>query len=193
MRSLVMADQETGSLWSHILGEAMAGPLKGTVLTILPSAMTDWKSWKTTHPKTTVVMMSRTSRKFNKEFFRNPSRFVIGYKHNGKTRAWGFDLLQKTPIINDALGEKTVLVTFDVAANAPYLFGREINGKTLTFSQRNGKLVDKETNSEWNRITGKAISGSMKGKQLPPLTGVVSFKRAWQNFHPKSSYAKSGN
>ena len=31
-RSLVMQDKETGSLWSHILGEAMRGSLKGTSL-----------------------------------------------------------------------------------------------------------------------------------------------------------------
>ena len=28
-RSLIMMDKETDSLWSHLLGEAMAGPLEG--------------------------------------------------------------------------------------------------------------------------------------------------------------------
>ena len=40
-RSLVMLDQETKSLWSHILGQAMRGPLKGTRLEVIPSTMTD--------------------------------------------------------------------------------------------------------------------------------------------------------
>lgn len=190
MRSLVMIDSQTGSLWSHILGEAMAGPLKGTQLTIIPSAMTDWASWKAKHPQTTVVMLPRTSRKFRREFFRNPERFVIGYVDDGKTRAWGFDVLGKSPVINDQHGRQPVLVTFNVKANAPYLFSRMIDGKTFTFSEKNGKLTDDQTNSVWDRTSGKAISGSMKGKQLKPLPGVVSFKRAWQNFHPNSSYAK---
>ena len=34
--SLVMVDQETGSLWSHLLGRAMSGPMKGTNLKTLP-------------------------------------------------------------------------------------------------------------------------------------------------------------
>ena len=38
-RSLVMQDTETKSLWSHILGEAMDGELKGVVLKSLPSDM----------------------------------------------------------------------------------------------------------------------------------------------------------
>jgi hypothetical protein len=38
-RSLEMRNVETGSLWSHILGEAMQGDLKGTTLQPLPTEL----------------------------------------------------------------------------------------------------------------------------------------------------------
>lgn len=185
-----MYDKETGTLWSHILGEAMQGELKGTTLEIIPSAMTDWKTWKSKHPRTTVVMLKRTSKKFQTSFYRNPARFVIGFVDGGEARAWGFDTLKKMPAINDTFGKKPLLVTFDAKSSAPYLFSRDVDGKTLDFEYRDGKLVDRGSESEWDLTTGRAISGKMKGKQLKPLPGVVSFKRAWQNFHPDSSYAK---
>ena len=66
--SLVMYDVETRSLWSHLLGEAMAGPLKGTVLGQVPSVMVDWKTWKSRHPQTTVLNLSRTSAAYRRSF-----------------------------------------------------------------------------------------------------------------------------
>ena len=41
--SLIMYDRQTRSLWSHVTGKAMKGPLQGTVLTVYPTSMqTTW-------------------------------------------------------------------------------------------------------------------------------------------------------
>ena len=61
-RSLVMIDEETGSLWSHLLGEAMQGPLQGTQLEAVPSEMVTWESWRREHPQTTVREVSGSRR-----------------------------------------------------------------------------------------------------------------------------------
>ncbi len=60
-RSLVMVDTETESLWSHLLGKAMEGELKGTVLETLPATMVSWQSWKADHPATTVTASGMTT------------------------------------------------------------------------------------------------------------------------------------
>ena len=189
-RSLVMIDKETGSLWSHILGEAMRGTLKGAILKSLPSAMTDWKSWREKHPKTTVVLLSRTSRKFQKNYYRNPKAFVMGYVSGEHARAWSFDRLRKHPVINDRIGVKPLLVTFYAGSNAPYLFDRTVDGKPLTFESRDRKVLDTATRSEWDYATGRCLRGKLRGKQLTPLPGIVSFRRAWERFHPKTEYWK---
>ena len=65
---------------------------------------------------------------------------------------------------------------------------RKLGGVELQFTRKDEKLLDTTTKSEWNIATGKAINGSMKGKQLKPIPGVVSYRRAWANFHPETKY-----
>ena len=187
-RSLVMIDKPTGSLWSHILGKAMAGELKGTELDSIPSVITDWKSWKMDYPQTTVAHLRRTSRKFQTDIYRDPTRFVMGYASGEKSRAWGFEQLKKHPVINDTFNRTAMLVVFSRSSSAPYLYERNVDGKTLQFQRKAGKLVDTGTSSEWSLSTGKCINGKLKGKQLLPIAGIISFRKAWRNFHPKSTY-----
>lgn len=196
-RSLVMIDKPTGSLWSHILGKAMAGELKGAELESIPSVITDWKSWRKDHPETTVAHLSRTSRNFQTDFYRDPSKFVMGYASGEKSRAWGFEQLKKHPAINDEFNKTPLLVVFKASSSAPYLYERTVDGKPLTFrfdspgaAPRGAKpsLVDVGTGSEWHPATGTCIKGRLKGKQLTPLPGIISFRRAWRRFHPKSTY-----
>ena len=61
-RSLIMYDLETKTLWSHILGEAMHGPLKGAKLEILDSSLVAWSSWSKSHPNTKVTSLSKSKR-----------------------------------------------------------------------------------------------------------------------------------
>ena len=184
-RSLVMIDTETDSLWSHLLGEAMQGELKGARLEVLPSLMTDWGTWRKLHPNSTVVMLKRTSSRFNREFYRNGMhRFVLGYASGENAVAWPFEALEKQPAINDKLHDTPLLVVFDSPSSTAFLFDRRVGDRTLRFDIKDGKLLDDETKSVWNAHTGQATAGPLKGQQLTPLAGVVSFRRAWMIFHP---------
>jgi hypothetical protein len=66
--NLVMFDQETETLWSQMMGEAMRGPLVGERLEILPATLTDWRSWVTRYPETTCMFMDRTADAYEKGF-----------------------------------------------------------------------------------------------------------------------------
>lgn len=51
-----MYDHQTRSLWSHITGEAIKGPLKGKQLKPLASMpQISWKTWQTNYPNTSVL------------------------------------------------------------------------------------------------------------------------------------------
>jgi len=100
-RSLIMRDDETNSLWSHIMGKCMKGDLKGTELKVIPSLMTDWKSWKTSHPKSSAVILSRTSKQFDNEVYKNRANFLVGLRSSKASKAWRFDQLAKQPVVND--------------------------------------------------------------------------------------------
>ena len=43
-------DHDTGSIWSQPPGEAVAGPHKDKRLTLLPSQLTSWGTWRAQHP-----------------------------------------------------------------------------------------------------------------------------------------------
>ncbi len=189
-RSLVMLDQETNSLWSHLLGRAMEGELKGTELETLPSTMVDWKTWKTDHPDTTVLALSRTHRDFVKEFHEAPNRFVLGLRTLTEARSYSFDILRQKPVVNDVFAEKPVVVVFRPDSAGGRAFDRRVEGKTLTFQAAGDEMRDAETGSTWDLESGACTAGALQGKRLSEIPAIVSFRRAWEVFYPESeSYA----
>ena len=44
MRAMTWWDQETRSIWSQPWGKAIEGPLKGTLLEMVPAGMMPWKA-----------------------------------------------------------------------------------------------------------------------------------------------------
>lgn len=67
--NLVMYDRQTDSLWSQILGEAIAGEMKGTKLKLLPYDNMLWKDWKKSFPEGEVL--SRETG-FSRDYTRSP-------------------------------------------------------------------------------------------------------------------------
>ena len=52
---MLLYDRATESLWSQIKKEAVAGPLTGTRLRLIPATQTTWSAWKKKHPDTLVL------------------------------------------------------------------------------------------------------------------------------------------
>jgi len=52
---LVMYDRETGSEWKQSLGEAIAGPLAGAKLRVIPATMTTWARFRNAHENAVVM------------------------------------------------------------------------------------------------------------------------------------------
>lgn len=55
-----MVDDETGSVWSHLDGRAIAGPLRGAELRLLPLQTTTWGAWLDEHPTSTTPDLAAT-------------------------------------------------------------------------------------------------------------------------------------
>jgi hypothetical protein len=188
-RSLIMIDSETKSLWSHLLGRAMEGELKGTELETVPSTMVDWKTWKVDHPETTVVALSRTSREFVRDFHDKPGRFVLGLRTLTEARAYSFDILRRRPVVNDKFDGEPVVLVYRPESAGGRAFVREVNGETLEFAlSGTGALEDQKTGSRWNPETGTCEEGKWKGQQLREIPAIVSFEKAWKVFYPESDY-----
>jgi hypothetical protein len=184
--SLVMMDPETKSLWSHILGKCMGGKLKGSELEVLSSDMLTWDAWKKEHPRTTVLNLKRTARVFNGDFYKQPERFVVGLSGAFGLRHVSFATLKKTPLMNAGARGLKLLVLADAESTSVRIFERKVGEQTLTFETVDEKLRDRETKSLWDRRSGTAVEGKLKGMKLEPQAGNISFTRAWKTFHPDS-------
>jgi len=54
--NFVMRDRQTHSEWQQATGEAIAGPLKGTRLEVVPFVVTTWEEWRTKYPQTLALV-----------------------------------------------------------------------------------------------------------------------------------------
>lgn len=184
--SLVMYDVQTHSLWSQLRGEAMMGTLRGTRLPVLPSVVTDWETWCRLHPRSTAAWFDGPSEEFTREVYDNPALFVLGIAEGDEARAWSFaDLLRRGPR-NDQWNGTPVVAVIHPPSRTARLYGREIEGRTLTFSREGGRLIDAETGSTWEPVTGKGVAGPLAGSWLAPLPATVSYRRTWGHFYPRS-------
>lgn len=188
-RSLVMLDEETQSLWSHLLGKCMEGELKGTELKSIPSVITDWGSWKKQYPETDAMIWPVRGRSLDYRvscYDDISEKFVIGFVSGGTAKSYGFPDLLKQPLVNDVVAGKSIVIWFDKDSGAAWCFDRKLDKRVLEFRQQDGKTTDMQTSSQWDLRNGLAIAGKLEGKKLTPRVVIPSFAQAWEIFHPDS-------
>jgi len=184
--SLIMFDRETRSLWSHITGKAVAGPLTGMKLTMLPAVHTKWGLWLANHPNTVVLEKRGVSRTTPHLF---ESEYVLGLVLDGEALGLPFDQLKRTPLAHVAAAGRPLLVVYIQPAATAVAYRREASGRTLTFHRltRQGDLwhmEDRETGSRWNALTGEAVAGPLAGSLLPPLPATQAYLSNWRQLYP---------
>jgi hypothetical protein len=110
---------------------------------------------------------------------------VIGLKVGDEARAYPVRMLEYHQIVNDRIGTAPVAVTYDPLAGTPFAFSRTLDGKTLTFGvsgllyNHNFLMFDRETGSLWSQFLGRALAGSLAGKQLTRLPVRQETIGAW--------------
>ena len=217
-----ISDRETGSRWHQQTGEAFEGKLKGRRLEVYPFVLTSWKSWRTRHPKTLVLLPVPGLTELYAEMWRGVlaraaspgSRtppadgqtirpvdtrlpaytLVVGVETGGARRAYELDMLKTEGVINDQVGAEPALVLYTPESDTVTMFARRVGGRTLTFERRvpSSDLVDAETGSRWNEY-GECVAGSLRGSRLKMFIGEPQYWWAWAGFGGETSlYAGKG-
>ncbi len=186
-----MYDKQTDTKWNHSTGLAMAGKLTGMRLEILPSWVVRWGQWKSMHPNTKVL--AREGRGgFMGTYVadRHVSEFGLSVGQGPRAKLYPYELLARQEVLNDVVTPNDVLVVFDPQHKEAMAFSRNTDNRSLTFEpakpQRAGQLTmrDRETGSVWERLTGKAIDGKLKGQTILPLISVPWLKERWRQIYP---------
>lgn len=209
--ALIMFDRETRSLWSQVLGRAVAGPLEGERLDEIPSEMTTWGEWRRRHPHTLVLARPANIRgsAYDRYFqdpdmigvrgTRNPDRrlpgkaMVVGMELEDGSVALPLEELEQTPVFNgEALG--LPIVAFSPPGDtAVHVFGRQVGERRLRFT---GEMVDGElrvtdgaTGSSWHWQTGRCLDGPCPARSLERVQVRPVYWGIWAQYHPGSAIA----
>jgi hypothetical protein len=110
---------------------------------------------------------------------------VLGLQIGAEHCAYPVSIFQNTPVINDKLGGRPVLIASAFKGGFVQIFEREIDsGQTLKFAalDTNDGFTDSATGSVWNP-TGLCIAGELKDQQLVVLPHYSKiFWFVWADF-----------
>ncbi len=184
-------DHKTGSIWTQLTGEAIAGPLEGTKLQLIPMSIAPWNTWFEQHPDT--VELSGPDDYFFLDREELPrDRFVIGIALGNDAKGYPYEIASQERVINDTIGDTPILVYVDPATRSIHTYLRQVDDRALTFEMRDGSLIDLDTGSVWEPSRGVALDGDLKGDVLFEIPYVTSFDWAWMNFYPDTDFYSGG-
>lgn len=165
---VLLYDRQTESLWSQIMMEAVAGPLQGEKLQMLPTMNTSWGEWKKKHPDTQVLTENTG---YQRDYSRSPYQ---GYEQSEELY---FDVEHE----DDRFHPKETVVGIEI--------NRQFKAYPLSELEKSGEeqLKDQfqgqELQINYNPDSQSATITNSQGQELPALT---TFWFAWFTFHPET-------
>lgn len=202
-----MRDEETGSWWQQISGEAIQGAMKGQKLENVATDEISFGVWKRENPNGRVLrpdekiaaagkyesdwetqvakMPVRIGRKLDEQL--EPRTLVVGIKINNEAKAYPFSTLERQSPILDSIGGVEIVVILGADKKSVRAFERKVDGQTLEFFVKpdSAEIVDAETGSVWD-FSGKALSGEMAGKELVKVNVLKDFWFDWKIYNPET-------
>lgn len=119
-----------------------------------------------------------------------PDERVIGVEIENESKAYPLRILSAHEIVNDKIGGEPVIVTYCPLCRSGLTYSREVNGKVLEFGVsgklRNANLVmyDRQTETYWSQIKGKAIVGPMVPEKLNLKFSSITEWEEWKEAYP---------
>ncbi|RPD51186.1 DUF3179 domain-containing (seleno)protein [Paracnuella aquatica] len=203
-------DQRTGSWWRQSTGEAVAGPLKGSKLYEFPSRQMTLRAWLNENSSSLVLQPDAA---FTKDYddlalFDNGTiksslerrdsaswkekSWVIGVKHKDEVKAYDWNQLQQSSMIQDSLPGLPLLLVMNSDSNSFHAWNRSLKGRVLQFAKMpaSGTLQDVNTGSVWTP-NGYCMEGVLKGERLEPVQAYQEFWHSWKQFQPQTAQYKA--
>jgi len=209
-----MRDEETGSWWQQVSGQAISGPLKGKQLRSIEQDELSFAQWKKEEPNGRVLKPDPTVAandyapsdwevKMAKARVASlhidqtvpPRTMVIGLTLGNASKAYPFESLVKQSPIVDEVGGVPIVVVLGKDGKSVRAFERIVDGRRLEMFSKTGAteftLVDAESQSEWD-FSGKAITGQLNGRQLKKIPVLSDYWFDWKNYHENTALYELG-
>lgn len=211
-QNFLMRDEQTGSYWQQISGLAIAGPLKGRQLTLVPSDELLFATWKSEEPEGQVlkdvpryaseyapkdwdVKMKRvrTTVSFPEHGLKNRD-LMLGIRAFGASRAFPYEKVIAEKLVKDHVGSEAILLVTAPDGQSVRAFRDRISGvdgaPDFYRMTDSGALMDESTGGEWN-FQGCATSGKAKGTCLEKIPMLKDYWFDWRNYNPTTTVYKT--
>ena len=132
-----------------------------------------------------VLMVSAAENKVD------PERLVLGVVNNGEAKAYPIRFLGYHHQVQDTVGGKPMIITYCTVCRTGRVFEPMVNGKHEEFrlvgmDHFNAMFEDATTKSWWRQVSGEAITGKLKGQQLPEVYSSQTSLADWLQLNPGS-------
>jgi len=119
------------------------------------------------------------------------NRLVIGVSNNGEAKAYPIQFLGYHHQVQDTVGGKPMIITYCTVCRTGRVFEPLVNGKHEKFrlvgmDHFNAMFEDVTTKSWWRQVSGEAITGKLKGQQLPEIFSTQTSLAQWLALNPGS-------
>ena len=204
-----MYDRFTNTMWHSLTGEPVIGELVGSGLRppTLPVTVLTWEQWLEEFPDSTVLSLDTGHRRnyFKPgvpgsayyEYFRDPGQMfptfedddrmeikdrVLGLSFDGHERAYSVGLVTERRVINDRLGDQSVVVVGIPDAGAVRAYDPQDN--VFTPGDNLDEVVDQDGGVWLVREDG--LFNAESDSTLARLHGRELFWFAWTAFFPST-------
>ena len=120
-----------------------------------------------------------------------PEDRVLGVVHEGVARAYPLGIMNYHEIVNDRFGGEFLAVTYCPLCFTGAAFraddgagGRRLFGVSGLLFDSDVLLYDRETESLWSQIAGRAVAGPRLGESLESVPVANTTWEAWRREHP---------
>jgi uncharacterized protein DUF3179 len=208
-QNFIMRDEETGSWWQQVTGEAIQGPLKGKKLDQVTHDELNFATWKREQPGGRVLRPAEAvaDRYAPKDWAERIGKWptvtpadsseplaqreiVIGIELGGQSKAYPLLKIKREKLLHDTLGGVSFVVAVGDDGESVRVFERSVDGRALEFFAVPNltplSLVDSDTGSRWD-FAGKALGGPMAGRRLKKITALKDFWFDWKIYHPDTA------
>jgi hypothetical protein len=207
-QNFIMRDEETGSWWQQVSGEAIFGPLRGKHLKRVfldELAFATWKgeesNGRVLRPDESVAARGQyVPADWEDRMLRVPvatqvsapeldkRELVLGIIIDGAAMAYPVAALKKQNPIIGRLGKTPLVIVMGEDGKSVRAFKRTVAGEEREFFLKPNSsplsLVD-DKGSEWD-FTGNAVNGTLAGKQLERIMVLKDYWFDWKTYNPKT-------
>ena len=149
-QNFIMEDEETGTWWQQVSGEAIQGPLEGKRLEGVPWDEVSFGIWKREHPDTLVL---RPDEDYESRYLRRdwdaqmgdvptvvsvdpedglgPRSLVVGVAVGQKAKAYPIEALLAQSPVADGIGSTPLLLVVGADGQSVRCFDRTVDGQAL--------------------------------------------------------------